>query len=81
MSTPCPVTLGNLIDDGKLLWCYCTKCGHERDVEPATIPLPPSHPVPTVGKKMKCSRCGSREITTAPELHPGGIEAYRAKFC
>jgi hypothetical protein len=49
-------------------------------VEPSTIPLPPSHPVPTVGKKMKCSKCGSREITTAPELHEGGIVAYRAKF-
>jgi hypothetical protein len=75
-----PVTLQDLIDEGKLLWVYCSGCGHERDVEPSSIPLPPSHPVPTVGKKMRCSKCGSREITTAPELHPGGIEPYRAKF-
>jgi hypothetical protein len=29
---------------------------------------------------MKCSACGSRKITTRPELYPGGIEAMRAKW-
>ncbi len=75
-----PVTLADLIDQGKLLWCYCTSCGNERDVEPATVPLPPDFPVPDVGKRMKCSQCGARKIATAPELYPGGIEAYRARF-
>jgi uncharacterized OB-fold protein len=75
-----PVTLQDLIDQGKLVWVYCTSCGHERDIEPATVPLPPSHPVPDVGKRMRCSKCGARQITTAPELHEGGIVAYRARF-
>jgi hypothetical protein len=74
-----PVTLADLIRDGKLLWVYCNDCGHERDVEPATVPLPLSHPVPDVGKRMKCSACGGRKVTTAPELHPGGITAYRKR--
>src|SRR4029079_19186033 len=56
-----PVTLDDLIRDDKLLWVYCCDCGHERDVTPATIPLPPETPVPDVGKHMKCSKCGSRK--------------------
>ncbi len=59
----------------ELLWCYCRECCRERDVEPATIPLPPEFPVPEVGSRMKCSACGSRAVETKPELYPGGISA------
>lgn len=75
-----PVTLADLIREGKLLWVYCTSCGHERDIEPATIPLPPGFSVPDVGKRMKCSKCGSRAISSAPELHPGGVVKFRDRF-
>jgi hypothetical protein len=51
----------------------------ERDVDPATIPLPPEFPVPKVGSRMKCSACGSRKVETKPELYPGGIEAMRQR--
>jgi hypothetical protein len=40
-----PVTLGDLIRKGKLLWAYCRECCRERDFVPATIPLPPDFPV------------------------------------
>ena len=53
-----PVTLIDLIREGKLLWAYCNECGHERDLEPAAIDLPPETPAPDVGKRMKCSSCG-----------------------
>jgi hypothetical protein len=59
---PQPVTLRDLIRDDKLLWVYCRDCGHERDVNPSNVPLPGDMPVPDVGKKMKCSKCGSRAI-------------------
>ena len=58
----------------KLLWVYCCDCGHERDVNPAMVPLPAETPVPEVGKHMKCSVCGSRKINTKPELYPGGVQ-------
>jgi len=73
------VTLDDLARENKLLWVYCRDCGHERDVEPADIPLPVDTPVPEVGKRLKCSMCGSRSITTAPELYPGGIHAMSAR--
>jgi hypothetical protein len=62
-----PALLGDLIRDGKLLWLYCRECHRERDVDPATIPLPPDVPVPEIGKRMKCSACGSRKIDSRPD--------------
>jgi len=75
-----PVRLGDLIAEHKLLWAYCTTCGRERDLDPATIPLPQDYPVPDVGKRMKCSTCGSKKIETRPELYPGGIFAMRERW-
>jgi hypothetical protein len=72
-----PVTLGDLIASDKLLWVYCTHCGHERDVNPAMVSLPTETPVPDVGNHMKCSLCGSRKVNTKPELYPGGVKAMR----
>ena len=74
-----PVTLGDLIQADKLLWVYCRDCCHERDVTPATVPLPHDTPVCDIGKHMKCSACGSRKISTAPEQYPGGVIAMRAR--
>ena len=75
-----PVTLQDLAADGRLLWCYCLSCQHEREVEPLSLGLDPAEPVPTVGKRLKCSRCGSREIETKPQLHPEPLEVLRAKY-
>ena len=33
------VTLGDLIREDKLLCVYCRDCCHERDVNPANVPL------------------------------------------
>ena len=73
------VTLADLIRDRRLLWIYCRDCGRERDVDPATLPLPGKCPVPEVGKRMRCSECGSRKIHTAP-VYPGGIDAMRSRW-
>jgi hypothetical protein len=75
-----PVTLADLAREGKLVWVYCTACGHERDIDPATMPLPRATPVPEVGKHMKCSACGSRKVDARPELHPGGVVAMRERW-
>jgi hypothetical protein len=74
-----PVLLGDLIRERKLLWAWCRDCCRERDIDPATIPLPSSTPVPEVGRRMKCSACGSRNVSTKPEHMPGGVVASRMK--
>jgi len=74
------VALGDLVREDKLLWVYGRDCHHERDVNPANVPRPADTPVPEVGKKMKCSKCGSRAVETKPELYPGGVVAMRLRF-
>jgi hypothetical protein len=74
-----PVTLSDLAHEGKLLWVYCTGCGRERDLDPLSLPLPGETPVPSVGKRMKCSACGSRKIDARPELCPGGVVAMHER--
>ncbi|MEQ1716199.1 MAG: hypothetical protein ABL907_09475 [Hyphomicrobium sp.] len=75
-----PVTIGDLMRSGRLMWTYCTACGHERDLDPATLPLPPDTPVPGLGcRHMRCTACGSRKVDTKPELCPGGVVASRKR--
>ena len=73
------VTIGDLIASGKSVWVYCRNCGRERDLDPAALPVPPAQSVPLLGRRMRCSACGSRKITTRPELYPGGIEGQRER--
>jgi len=42
---PTRATLGDLVREDKLLWVYCRGCGHERDTNLATVPLPAEMPV------------------------------------
>ena len=74
------VTLNDLAHAGKLLWLYCCDCGRERDVDPLSLPLPGETPVPSVGKRMVCSNCGSRKVDARPELYPGGVVAMRERW-
>ena len=74
-----PVRLGDLIRENKLMWTYCVECGREKDLKPDTLALPPSTPVPGLGRRyMRCSKCGSKKIDTRPELYPGGTVRLRA---
>ena len=76
-----PVTLGDLIHDGKLMWVYCLDCCRERDIDPRGLRLPATTPVPGLGRRhMRCSACGSRKIETRPELYPGGVVAARGRL-
>ena len=74
MNVDGPVTLGDLDQEGKLLWLYCNDCGYEREVLPLSIGLHAEQPVPTTGKRLKCSKCGSKKISSKPELYPGGLK-------
>jgi hypothetical protein len=73
------VTLADLIASGRLLWLRCNSCCHEVEVEPATLPLPPSTPVPAVRYRLRCSVCGGRDIDAKPQLHTEPLAAIRAR--
>ncbi|OYW52154.1 MAG: hypothetical protein B7Y80_20535 [Hyphomicrobium sp. 32-62-53] len=75
------VTLDDLARERKLLWLWCAGCGRERDVDPLSLGLAGDMPVPDVGKRISVRLVGGgRAVTSAPELHPGGVTQYRERI-
>ena len=77
-----PVTFGYLRREGKWMHLLCNACGHEREVDPAVMPpfadMPDSTVVPTFGKSMVCSKCGTKgKIWSVPELYGASPETLR----
>ena len=60
--------LGELVEDGLAVFCWCNRCGHnaELPVESLVGQLGPGFPVPEVGARLRCSGCGSKDIATRP---------------
>jgi hypothetical protein len=58
-----PVTIGDLIRQGKLLEVHCGACRPERHiyVDAGSLGLPKRMPVPEVAKHLVCSRCRRQE--------------------
>ncbi len=62
-----PMTLGNMRAHGiRSIDAYCQAigCGHASTLN--VDGLPDELPVPDVGLRLRCSRCGSRSIQTRP---------------
>jgi hypothetical protein len=73
-----PETLSGLMKKGIDLWAYCIDCHHNKSLLIATLPLSASTPVPAVAKRMKCSRCGSRNIHTRPDWQYKSLSEFDA---
>lgn len=56
--------LGDAVRDGLLLWVSCSGCRHRRRVAPAALARKLGYdcPLPVLRRRMKCSRCGGREV-------------------
>lgn len=74
-----PVTIGDLRRAGRRLWCYCEDCGREveKDLN-VWRALDDAVEVPSAGKHLKCSQCGSGRVSTRPQLHEKPIKEIRA---
>jgi hypothetical protein len=61
-----PVTIGDLIREGKLLEIHCSSCRPERHlyIEASRLDLPKRLPVPEVASHLVCSVCGARNSET-----------------
>ena len=56
--------LGDAVRDGLLLWLSCTGCRHRARRVPAELArvLGYDYPLPDLSTRMKCSKCGRREV-------------------
>jgi hypothetical protein len=56
-----PVTIGDLIRQGKLLEVHCSNCRPERHlyIDAESLGLPKRMPVPEVAGHLVCSKCGA----------------------
>ena len=75
--TTSPVTLGDLVQQGRLLWCDCR--GYEREVDPRALGLSDAQPAPTVGTWLRGSQCGSPETETSPQRHFETLEVIQVR--
>jgi hypothetical protein len=62
-----PVTIADLIRDGKLLEIGCLGCGRHVYVDAAGVGLPINLPVPSAAARLACSGCGA---INQPRWHP-----------
>jgi hypothetical protein len=79
-----PVTVGDLIREGRLLEVHCGNCRPERHLylNPEVLRLPKRMPVLEVAKHLVCSKCGAGNSETfspiwaRPDARIGGIGHY-----
>jgi hypothetical protein len=64
IQTPEKAVLGDAVRDGLMLWLSCTDCRHRKHIGPAVLArdLGYDFPLPDLKRRMKCSRCGGRDI-------------------
>jgi hypothetical protein len=68
-----PVTIGDLIRDGKLLEVHCGNCRPARHlyIDVDNLDLPKRMPVPEVANHLVCSFCGAKNSDSYIRSGPG----------
>ena len=75
-----PMTLANMRENGvRSVIASCANCGRAADVNVDL--LPETLTVPETGKRLRCSQCGGKTISTRPAWHTGtprpGMPGYQ----
>jgi len=64
---PAAMTIADLMKDELRMSVHCRPCGRPVVLDPATLPLSPELPVPSLANRFKCTRCESRSTEARPE--------------
>src|SRR3712207_4973554 len=67
-----PMTLGNMREHGvRSVQAHCQEsgCGHSDSLNVDGVP--DDYPVPDIALRLRCSRCGSRNVKTQPDWREG----------
>lgn len=65
-----PVRMSGLREKNQVLEVHCNDCSHSVEIDAKTLPFGDDLPVPEAKRFFKCSRCGSKSITTRPQVYP-----------
>jgi hypothetical protein len=72
------MTLANMRQNGvRAVIATCEACGRSADVN--VDALPATTAVPTAGQRLRCSRCGGKQIATRPARHTGPQQGFRPR--
>ena len=60
--------LGDLIEHGADIFCWCNRCGHNAvlGLEAMLARFGPHQDVPGLGVHLRCRGCGSKDVATRP---------------
>jgi DNA-directed RNA polymerase subunit RPC12/RpoP len=59
--------IADLMEGGLRMGVHCHPCGRHVVIDPATLPLSPELPVPSLERRFRCTRCGSKQTEARPE--------------
>jgi DNA-directed RNA polymerase subunit RPC12/RpoP len=65
---PNAVTIGWLIAEEMRMGVHCHPCGRHVVLDPATLLLAHGLLVPSLERRFRCTRCGSRSTEARPEF-------------
>jgi len=78
---PGPATLADLAAEGLGVFCWCNRCSRNAVLPVAALipPASPATPVPDVGPRLRCRRCGARDASARPAWPSQGVVASHAR--
>lgn len=73
-------TLAELAGQEVDVFCWCNGCGHNAVLRSGRLlaALGADFPVPEVGARLRCSRCGTKDVATRPHWPSLGQVARHA---
>jgi len=62
------LTLGDLMNQGLDVFCWCNRCSHNAVLETRLLSgqMGAGQAVPEVGARLRCSGCASKDVATRP---------------
>jgi hypothetical protein len=62
------MTLGDLMNQGLDVFCWCNRCGHNAVLAVRLLvgQMGAAQAVPEVGARLRCSGCASKDVATRP---------------
>lgn len=63
-----PTLLEDLQSEGLDVFCWCNRCGHNKEVALSVFlkRFGAHYPVPELGRFMRCKNCNANDIATRP---------------